>query len=76
MTTPSSSTPAGKAGIKKYDVITALGGKKISTESTLRDLLYKYKVGDTVSITYYHNGSQKTEKVKLTETTSQLNSNN
>ncbi|MTV81464.1 S1C family serine protease [Secundilactobacillus folii] len=73
MTTPSASTPAGRAGIKKYDVITALDGKKISTNSTLRDLLYKYKVGDTVSITYYHNGSQKTTKVKLTETTSQLN---
>jgi serine protease Do len=76
MTTPGSSTPAGKAGIKKYDVITALGGKKISTDSTLRDLLYKYSVGDTVAVTYYHNGKMKTEKVKLTETTSQLNSNN
>lgn len=76
MTTPSSSTPAGKAGIKKYDVITALGGKKISTDSTLRDLLYKYSVGDSVKITYYHNGKEKTATVKLTETTSQLNSNN
>lgn len=72
MAAPSASTPAGKAGIKKYDVITALDGKKISTNETLRDLLYKYKMGDTISITYYHNGSQKTTKVKLTETTSQL----
>lgn len=73
METPSASTPAGRSGIKKYDVITALDGKKISTNSTLRDLLYKYKVDDTVTLTYYHNGSQKTTKVKLTETTSQLN---
>ena len=73
METPSATTPAGRSGIKKYDVITALDGKKISTNSTLRDLLYKYKVNDTVTLTYYHNGSQKTIKVKLTETTSQLN---
>ncbi|WP_089120433.1 S1C family serine protease [Secundilactobacillus pentosiphilus] len=73
METPSASTPAGRSGIKKYDVITALDGKKISTNSTLRDLLYKYKVDDTVTLTYYHNGNQKTTKVKLTETTSQLN---
>ena len=73
METPSATTPAGRSGIKKYDVITALDGKKISTNSTLRDLLYKYKVNDTVTLTYYHNGSQKTTKVKLTETTSQLN---
>ncbi|MCH5461811.1 PDZ domain-containing protein [Lactobacillus sp. LC28-10] len=73
MAKPSSSTPAGRAGIGKYDVITALDGKKISTNSTLRDLLYKYKVNDTVTVTYYHNGNQKTTKVKLTETTSQLN---
>ncbi|GAX00054.1 S1C family serine protease [Secundilactobacillus mixtipabuli] len=73
METPGASTPAGRSGIKKYDVITALDGKKISTNSTLRDLLYKYKVNDTVTVTYYHNGNQKTAKVKLTETTSQLN---
>ncbi|GAX07523.1 serine protease [Secundilactobacillus silagincola] len=73
MEKPGSSTPAGRAGLEKYDVITALDGKKISTNSTLRDLLYKYKVNDTVTVTYYHNGNQKTAKVKLTETTSQLN---
>lgn len=73
MEKPGSSTPAGRAGLGKYDVITALDGKKISTSSTLRDLLYKYKVNDTVTVTYYHNGDQKTAKVKLTETTSQLN---
>lgn len=73
MEKPGSTTPAGRAGIGKYDVITALDGKKISTNSTLRDLLYQYKVNDTVTVTYYHNGNQKTTKVKLTETTSQLN---
>lgn len=57
------------AGIKKYDVITEIDGQKMSDQSTLRDLLYKHKVGDTISVTYYHNGKQKTGDVKLTKTT-------
>lgn len=68
----SSDSPAKKAGLSKYDVITELGGHQISDQSTLRDLLYKYKLNDTVSITYYHNGKKKTANVKLTETSSQL----
>ncbi|WP_288700348.1 S1C family serine protease [uncultured Secundilactobacillus sp.] len=73
MANPSSGTPASAAGLKKYDVITSLGGKAISDDATLRDILYQHKIGDTVSITYYHNGAKKTTNVKLTETTSQLN---
>jgi len=68
----STGSPAKKAGLAKYDVITELGGQKISNQSTLRDLLYKYKINDTVSMTYYHNGKKQTTKVKLTETSSQL----
>lgn len=69
-----SDSPAKKAGLTKYDVITELGGHKISGQSTLRDLLYKYKLNDSVSMTYYHNGKKKTTTVKLTETSSQLKS--
>lgn len=68
----SADSPAKKAGLAKYDVITELGGHEISDQSTLRDLLYKYKLNDTVLLTYYHNGKKKTTKVKLTETSSQL----
>lgn len=71
----SAGSPAKKAGLSKYDVITELGGHKISDQSTLRDLLYKYKINDSVSMTYYHNGKKKTTTVKLTETSSQLSSN-
>lgn len=69
-----SGSPAKKAGLTKYDVITELGGHKITSQSTLRDILYKYKINDTVSMTYYHNGKKKTTNVKLTETSSQLKS--
>ncbi|ARW20955.1 S1C family serine protease [Levilactobacillus brevis] len=68
----SAGSPAKKAGLSKYDVITALGGHQISDQSTLRDILYKYKLNDKVSITYYHNGKKKTSTIKLTETSSQL----
>nr|WP_208910931.1 trypsin-like peptidase domain-containing protein [Levilactobacillus yiduensis] len=70
----SAGSPAKKAGLTKYDVITALGGHQISDQSTLRDILYKYKLNDTVSVTYYHNGKKKTGNIKLTETSSQLQS--
>lgn len=70
----SSGSPAKKAGLSKYDVITELGGHKISDQATLRDILYKYKLNDTVSMTYYHNGKKQTTKVKLTESSSQLKS--
>ncbi|MFD1456364.1 S1C family serine protease [Levilactobacillus lanxiensis] len=70
----SAGSPAKKAGLAKYDVITAMGGHQISDQSTLRDILYKYKLNDTVSMTYYHNGKKKTANVKLTETSSQLSS--
>ncbi|PWG00505.1 S1C family serine protease [Levilactobacillus bambusae] len=74
MGTSSSNSPARAAGLKKYDVITEMNGKKISDTSTLQDLLYKYDVGDTIKLTYYRNGSKKTADVKLTETTSQMSS--
>lgn len=70
----SAGSPAKKAGLTKYDVITAMGGHQISDQSTLRDILYTYKLNDTVSMTYYHNGKKKTANVKLTETSSQLSS--
>jgi len=70
MAAPSSNSPASKAGIKKYDVITALGNKKVTENTTLRDLLYNYKVGDKVKVTYYHNGNKKTETVTLNKTAS------
>lgn len=71
-------SPAGRAGIKKYDVITKLGDKKITTQNSLRDLLYEHQIGDRVSVTYYHQGKEKTTTVKLTkqasETTTASNS--
>jgi serine protease Do len=65
-------SPAKKAGLTKYDVITELGGKKITSLATLRTALYDHKVNDTVSVKYYHNGKLKSTTMKLTETTKAL----
>ncbi|MEE6685739.1 trypsin-like peptidase domain-containing protein [Limosilactobacillus fermentum] len=57
--------PAANAGLQQYDVITAINGKKVTDAGDLKTVLYKYKVGDTVTLTYYRDGSKKTAKVEL-----------
>jgi serine protease Do len=58
---------ADNAGLKKYDVITQLGDKKINNTNELRAALYKYKVGDTTKVTFYRNGHQQTATLHLTK---------
>ena len=57
--------PAANTGLQQYDVITAINGKKVTDAGDLKTVLYKYKVGDTVTLTYYRDGSKKTAKVEL-----------
>ncbi|GMA70034.1 hypothetical protein GCM10025879_12800 [Leuconostoc litchii] len=59
--------PADKAGLKKYDVIVGIEGKKVSSQADLREELYKHSLGDTITLTYYHHDTRKTVKVKLTQ---------
>lgn len=62
-----SGSPAQRAGIKKYDVITELDGTKITQQSQLRDVLYKHKIGDKISVTYYHKGNKETGSITLSQ---------
>lgn len=59
--------PADNAGLKKYDVIVGIDGKKVTTQADLREVLYKHKLGDTITLTCYHHSNKKTVKVKLTQ---------
>ena len=43
--------PAEKAGIKQYDFITAINGKRITSRRELTTLLDKFQPGDTVTVT-------------------------
>ncbi|GAA3018403.1 S1C family serine protease [Tetragenococcus solitarius] len=70
------STPAGKAGLKQYDVITEVDGKKIKDSTELRAALYKKSVGDNLKVTFYRQDSKETANVKLTEDQSIIEQNN
>lgn len=59
----SKGTPASDAGLQTGDVITEMDGTEVESTSHFRYLLYKHKVGDTVTIKYIRNGN--TEEVKL-----------
>lgn len=58
---------AGKAKLKKGDVIIELAGKKIKSVAHLRYELYKHTPGDTIKVKYIRNDKEKTVDVKLTE---------
>lgn len=58
---------AAKSDLKKGDVITKIEGKEVTNSAYLKYLLYKHNIGDTVTITYYRDGSFKTTKITLTK---------
>ena len=65
-------SPAEKAGIKKYDVITQLDGQNISSSAELQTILYQKSVGDKLEVTYYREGKKKTATVTLDQDSSKL----
>ena len=58
-------TPASKANLKEGDVILKINDDEITDTAHFRYCLYKYSVGDTISVTYSRNGNEKVVKVKL-----------
>ena len=56
---------AYKAGIKPGDVIVEINGVTIESGAYLRHELYKYNLGDEITISYYRNDKKETTKVKL-----------
>ena len=60
--------------LQKYDVITKVDDKEISSSTDLQSALYNHSIGDTIKITYYRNGKEETTTVKLDKSTSDLES--
>lgn len=60
---PGSSAEA--AGLVRGDIITAINGDKVTNVASLRYKLYKYKVGDKVTVHYLRNGKAGSVVVKL-----------
>ena len=58
---------AASSGLMKGDVITKINDSEVKNAAYLKYLLYKYKPGDEVILTYYRNGKFATAKVKLTK---------
>lgn len=58
-----SGSPASEAGLEKGDVITNFGDYKVTSSAKLKYYLYKYKVGDKVSLSYIR--GKKTETVTI-----------
>lgn len=48
--------PAGKAGLRRGDIILEIGGDKTNTVSDLRAAIASHQVGDTVSVKFVRNG--------------------
>lgn len=60
------SSPADKAGLQAYDVITELDGKPVKDGGSLRNYLFtKKNVGETVEVTFYREGKQQTVSAEL-----------
>jgi 2-alkenal reductase len=57
--------PAGKAGLRTGDIIVAISGVKLDASTSLRQLLLKYRPGQTVTIDVIRNGRPLAVNVNL-----------
>lgn len=60
-------SPADKAGLQTYDVLRQIDGKDIRDNHTVRDTVLSHSVGDTVTLTVWHNGETRTVTITLEE---------
>lgn len=58
---------AANAGFQKGDIITAINDEKVVNMASLKYALYKYEIGDTITISYLRNGKTQSTKVKLNQ---------
>lgn len=58
-----------KGKLKAGDLILAINDVEVESSAELRSQLYKYKVGDTITIKYVRNGKENTTKLVLTKNT-------
>jgi serine protease Do len=60
-------SPAAKAGIKKYDVITSINGKQVNNYDELQEILRDLHVGDTVRVQIIREGRPISLELTLAE---------
>ncbi len=62
--------PASKAGLQVGDVIVSMNNEKVDDVSHFKYLLYKYKVGDKITVKYYRNNQLLETTIELTKSIS------
>ena len=60
--------------LQKYDVITKVDDKEITSSTDLQHALYNHAIGDTIKVTYYRNGKEETTSIKLDKNSGDLES--
>ena len=60
-------SPADKGGLQKGDLVVSINDVGVKTSAELRYQLYKYKVGDTITVEYMRDNSVKSTKITLTK---------
>jgi serine protease Do len=59
--------PADRAGIRSGDVLVKINGVTLKSSLELTHELFKFKPGDSVTVSYYRNGETKEAKLTLAE---------
>lgn len=59
---------ADGADIQKYDVITKINDDVVKDNQSLKQALFKCKIGDTIKVTLFREGKEKVVEVKLNDT--------
>lgn len=65
VTKVSDNYPAGKAGLQKGDIILSINDTEIEDSTHFKYLLYKYNIGDEITIKYYRDKKIQETKIKL-----------
>jgi len=58
--------PAATAGVQANDIVTAIDGQEISQTTSLQDILFQHKPGDTVELTIARGTTGETVTVQVT----------
>lgn len=65
ITQVTANSPAARGGLQTQDVVTAIDNNTIDENNTLRSILFKYRVGDQVTLTVERGGQQLQLKLTL-----------
>lgn len=65
-------SPVKLAGLRSGDIITKVNDENVADMTDLKRELYKYKVGDKVTITYVRDGDEMTTEITLQERPSDM----